>query len=269
MADAVDNDAGNHTCGNCLKTSTHLKRCSKCLTERYCDRDCQRAHWKTHKKVCAPPANPAAGSGGSTSFNSTSASSNPDKPPPFPDRPHASPGNVLDIPVPNPFTRLGNGTWLHGRSERDTYKLLIDAYRMRAMDEYKFEGKVDPESVLSGEVSNSIGGLRKFLLKIENEHRHLLPKWWSYEKSRKCGKRGLDNDTWENLRIAPEKVDIISHYEDPKMPMQLRMFAASVCGELEGQNSVVMREILKKAEEGLLPYTSQVDISQATPIFHT
>lgn len=47
-------------CGRCVPT--HLRccvcgkqgklRCSKCGIARYCDRQCQRAHWPDHKRVC-------------------------------------------------------------------------------------------------------------------------------------------------------------------------------------------------------------------------
>ena len=45
-------------CANCKKTATaanlaSLKACAKCKTTQYCGRDCQKADWKTHKKVCA------------------------------------------------------------------------------------------------------------------------------------------------------------------------------------------------------------------------
>jgi len=32
------------------------KKCSKCKTVQYCDRECQRLHWFAHKKVCAREA---------------------------------------------------------------------------------------------------------------------------------------------------------------------------------------------------------------------
>jgi hypothetical protein len=28
------------------------RRCSRCQVTRYCNADCQRAHWGAHKKVC-------------------------------------------------------------------------------------------------------------------------------------------------------------------------------------------------------------------------
>lgn len=42
-------------CGNCKKNFFHkaqLKKCSKCEKMRYCGRECQKADWKKHKKVC-------------------------------------------------------------------------------------------------------------------------------------------------------------------------------------------------------------------------
>ena len=37
-------------CEVCDQVST--KVCSKCKNQHYCSRDCQRADWKQHKKVC-------------------------------------------------------------------------------------------------------------------------------------------------------------------------------------------------------------------------
>ncbi|KAF7867297.1 hypothetical protein EAF04_005380 [Stromatinia cepivora] len=36
-------------------TRAGLKACSKCLLVQYCSKDCQAAHWKTHKKDCQSP----------------------------------------------------------------------------------------------------------------------------------------------------------------------------------------------------------------------
>ena len=39
-------------CGNsCGQQGT--KRCSKCQTVYYCSKECQKAHWKIHKKACS------------------------------------------------------------------------------------------------------------------------------------------------------------------------------------------------------------------------
>ena len=39
------------SCGNCGKSESHMV-CSGCKKIRYCGRDCQKEHWKVHKKTC-------------------------------------------------------------------------------------------------------------------------------------------------------------------------------------------------------------------------
>jgi hypothetical protein len=39
-------------CGNPCCKKARLKSCSACLKEMYCDTDCQKADWKTHKQLC-------------------------------------------------------------------------------------------------------------------------------------------------------------------------------------------------------------------------
>jgi len=42
-------------CWYCEKVSHNgTKRCSRCHYARYCDRNCQVSHWKTHKLSCEP-----------------------------------------------------------------------------------------------------------------------------------------------------------------------------------------------------------------------
>jgi len=47
---------GAQVCGGCRKDcsslSKPLKRCTRCGEARYCSRECQKADWKQHKKVC-------------------------------------------------------------------------------------------------------------------------------------------------------------------------------------------------------------------------
>jgi len=45
-------------CAACTTASDTLLCCSKCTVFRYCDRDCQRAHWKQHKVTCSSWAKP-------------------------------------------------------------------------------------------------------------------------------------------------------------------------------------------------------------------
>jgi hypothetical protein len=39
------------SCGGCSSTNAK-KRCAQCQTQFYCSVDCQRLHWKVHKKIC-------------------------------------------------------------------------------------------------------------------------------------------------------------------------------------------------------------------------
>jgi len=40
-------------CGNCNKVG-QVKKCGRCELVAYCDKECQTAHWKVHKRICAP-----------------------------------------------------------------------------------------------------------------------------------------------------------------------------------------------------------------------
>ncbi|OAL45647.1 hypothetical protein IQ07DRAFT_684042 [Pyrenochaeta sp. DS3sAY3a] len=41
------------SCAHCQKSPDQLKQCLKCHSAAYCNKDCQKAGFKTHKKVCA------------------------------------------------------------------------------------------------------------------------------------------------------------------------------------------------------------------------
>lgn len=47
-----------------------LKQCAKCRAEHYCSRECQKADWKKHNKVCAQLAAESAKQGEQISENS-------------------------------------------------------------------------------------------------------------------------------------------------------------------------------------------------------
>jgi hypothetical protein len=42
----------NNCCLYCFKVLAKLQTCSQCKTAVYCGAECQRGHWKEHKKSC-------------------------------------------------------------------------------------------------------------------------------------------------------------------------------------------------------------------------
>ncbi|KAJ1416804.1 hypothetical protein B484DRAFT_466840, partial [Ochromonadaceae sp. CCMP2298] len=44
-----------HCCGIAEKVLAPLLRCSRCMGAVYCSKECQKAHWKVHKKACKGP----------------------------------------------------------------------------------------------------------------------------------------------------------------------------------------------------------------------
>lgn len=215
-------------CGNCSKTE-NLKRCSRCQTERYCSQDCQKAHWKTHKKNCR--SSPTA---------QTQSQSQP--------QPQSTVPKGLTAAIDKPFHKLEARTWLHDRPEKDAYKLLIDTFRLKLDDDYKFEGDVFEGTVYDG-APNSIPGFKKFLRQAKSKP-GLLPPWWSDDKAAECIAFGMSG-SWASLSAAPEKSDIVEHYGNPEMPMQMRMLSEQITGRgPRGQDGTAMRKLMMEGESG-------------------
>lgn len=61
------------------------------------------------------------------------------------------------------------------------------------------------------------------------------------------------NGGWSSLASMVEKSDIIEHYGDARMPMQLRMLGEQIYGRGPGgHNGAEMLEIMKSTENGEL-----------------
>jgi len=46
------NNVELYRCSWCRNPSAVLRKCSGCAKTRYCDSNCQKAHWSEHKKAC-------------------------------------------------------------------------------------------------------------------------------------------------------------------------------------------------------------------------
>jgi len=247
-------------CAHCAKTKSesdpgiNLKYCAKCQTTQYCSRECQKADWKKHKKICA--SNAAA-----ASANNNNNNTNTNNPPPRTSgsaRSTQPPPKNLSFAVEKPFHRLDSKTWMHERPEQDVYKLLIDTYRLRMEDNYNLEGDADADGIYGG-ARDGRQGFRRFL-RLAEGRRGLLPSWWSQEKAAECEAVGM-RDGWSSLATALEKRNVIDHYGNPNMPMQLRMFGEQVYGRGPGgQSGAMIRTFQMQAERGEM-VSSTFDIS--------
>ncbi|PTB64550.1 hypothetical protein BBK36DRAFT_1097040, partial [Trichoderma citrinoviride] len=196
------------------------KQCSGSSQTQYCSGESQKVDWKSHEKTCGKtqPSTATSTSGASTTEASSSEASSTESKP-------GSSRPTHDMP----FTRLDQGIWLHDRPEMETYKLLIDAYRLRVEDAYVFRGELMKGSLYATR-SSGIQGFRKFLEKAATVP-DLLPPWWNDEKKRACENLGMEESQWSSLSYCVEKSDIIDHYKDRLFPMKLRMLGEAIYGE--------------------------------------
>ncbi|EXJ60975.1 hypothetical protein A1O7_05128 [Cladophialophora yegresii CBS 114405] len=162
--------------------------------------------------------------------------------------------------VARPFHALSEKKFLHNRPEDDVYKLLIDCYRFRVEDDYKFAGEVEEDCIYAG-APNSYEPFKRFLRKAEQRD-GLLPTWWSSEKAKACLEYGKKQKHWSDLGCAIEKHDVTEHYEDNLMPMKLRMLGEQILGTGPGgQSGAAMMQLQMATERGSM-LSSNLDISQ-------
>lgn len=221
--------AAQEACGNCKKQSAILKACAKCKTTKYCDRECQKAHWKAHKKQCVD--------------NAAGAGVNPNQ---------------------KPFTAIHHNVYLHNRSREEQFRILIDTLRMRQEDMYAFDQIHMLGSIYDPPAATSEVAFRNFMT-MAKDTPGFLPSDWNDAATEECVQFGLRETSDYYLGHAVEKHDIQKTWKDDQMPMKLRMLAEKVYGTGPGgANGASMLKMQMKMESGMSGmYSSHLDVSQA------
>lgn len=210
----------SRVCNSCKKLESalpvFLKRCAKCQTTLYCSRDCQKADWKSHKKDCSRNQ-------GARSSPSSSEALNPDSQR-MEDMFRIFCIGTVTSDTLNIFSTPLRPGYLGRLTEAKAFAAIIDSYRLRKDDEYKYNG--DASGIYNEE--DPLPDFRHFLTQAE-ACGDVLPPWWNQQKRRACERLAL-SDQWCDINCAVEKSDIMEHYGDCLMPMRLRMLAERATG---------------------------------------
>jgi hypothetical protein len=51
-ASSLKSETSTHTCNSCKKQGEKFQRCGRCKKVYYCNQDCQKKDWPTHKELC-------------------------------------------------------------------------------------------------------------------------------------------------------------------------------------------------------------------------
>lgn len=147
---------------------------------------------------------------------------------------------------------------LHDVPERVCYTHLIDIYRLRVDEEFKFGNK---RGIYNGDLSerstlDPLPDFKRFLDKAERCP-GLLPSWWSREKREECEIfgdksvwRGWDGENIEwrgysDLRVPVDHEAITKQYGDWMRPMLLQQIGEKIEGTKAFAPGVSVEELMR------------------------
>ncbi|KAL8685839.1 MAG: hypothetical protein Q9218_007515 [Villophora microphyllina] len=107
---------------------------------------------------------------------------------------------------------------LHVQLERKVYELLIDAHRIRVVDDRMLGGNA---------YLASFAAFQHFLDMAERQQ-GLLPSWWSRAKRMQCEKVASNHRGWGYLKKDVDNDTITRHYKTAKALVELRMLTEKV-----------------------------------------
>lgn len=181
---------------------TPIKRCARCHIPQYCSTTCQKSDWKSHKSSCEPEKD--------TNVEVRVRPGGPDV-----TRSAANSQETASLLLSN-------------IPQEETYRRLIDTYRLRAADALLMGGE---ERGWTYDLRN--GGPPKddfhnFLVKARKQD--VLPTWFGLEAQHACIEYAMNSEGNSFIGHAIDAEDVEEDYKDKSMPTKMRAVAAYIYG---------------------------------------
>ncbi|WEW55536.1 hypothetical protein PRK78_000967 [Emydomyces testavorans] len=193
-------------CSNCNKApgpDATLKKCARCHETSYCNKDCQKSHWKNAHK------------GDKCTFSAIRNNRLLDAL----DSREQTYQYIIDmyrLRVDDDHKFLGDTHGLYsGDNPLPDFQHFLDlAEQLTQREKRKLENEGNGDWNRNGRVKCGV-----------------LPSWWDVDRRKECVDKAADRDSEDSIWYAVEKPDIQEEYSDQLMPMKLRMMAEKIYGK--------------------------------------
>jgi hypothetical protein len=139
---------------------------------------------------------------------------------------------------------------LHGRTDKDIYKILYDTIRIRSWDDKSLAAK-SLMDLVQGSKPHASGMLAFRFIKTAARKSYLPPSWTT-QKERECLLFGPSEENWKASERPVRLQQIIARYGTPSIVSQMRIFAEQVYGPVPGKASfmpILRMRMLAEREE--------------------